>query len=198
MYDPDQEKKPSVVAKQVVLPEQPPSSKDYPKGSIFFIGDVKLRFHKNSKTQVCKFYSSDDYKQILRFPEIDLEIKQSLGLVKQSDCLNYIEKHLNKRELVIMKGWMELIDEDQSHLSQLSKKMDEIGNFAGFKINNATINMLTIRQSQTLNKTFKMNITEINPDSLKLAFITYIKRDNTAIIDSGKKLDPQSAKPSRL
>ena len=93
---------------------------------------------------------------------------------------------------------MELIDEDQSHLSQLSKKMDEIGNFAGFKINNATINMLTMRQSQTLNKTFKMNITEINPDSLKLAFITYIKRDNTAIIDSGKKLDPQSAKPSRL
>ena len=76
--------------------------------------------------------------------------------------------------------------------------MDEIGNFAGFKINNATINMLTMRQSQTLNKTFKMNITEINPDSLKLAFITYIKRDNTAIIDSGKKLDPQSAKPSRL
>ena len=97
-----------------------------------------------------------------------------------------------------MKGWMELIDEDQSHLSQLSKKMDEIGNFAGFKINNATINMLTIRQSQTLNKTFKMNITEINPDSLKLAFITYIKRDNTTIIDSGKKLDPQSAKPSKL
>lgn len=46
-----------------------------------------------------------------------------------------------------MRGWMELIDEDQSHLSQLTKKMDEINNFAGFKINNATINMLTMRQS---------------------------------------------------
>lgn len=42
-----------------------------------------------------------------------------------------------------------------------------------------------------------MNITEINPDSLKLAFITYIKRDNTAVIESGKKLDPIPAKPLR-
>ncbi len=83
------------------------------------------------------------------------------------------------REIIVLKGWIEVIDTaPASGLAQLSKQLQEIRAPAGTRQELQTLNFFTQGQLSEVHryKHFRIEVTEVNANSPKLYFLNYIKR----------------------
>ena len=109
-----------------------------------------------------------------------------------TQTIEYINKHRHKNDIFILRGWIEVNqDNEKEQLNSLIGKMNAQQALSGNRLRNMlTLNFLTIGQHRQLPQTLAFKMGEVTPQSYKLAFIFYLKRENYGKAQEKEKIAP--------
>ena len=104
MFDPDKE----LEEEERRMREEQEKLLDYKAGSVFkVLVDNNLRLKNTVKPFKVNFFSTEDYKNISRFPMCEFK-DYKMGNTSLKEVFSYIERKENAGEIIVLKGWLEL------------------------------------------------------------------------------------------